>query len=143
LIITQPKELIGAFVNVRQGFPPETSWGHFNALALVRKDVLVAGVIYNTYDEANVNMHIGALEGSKWLTQDFLFAAFDYPFNELGKKRITAIIRESNSQAREFVLNLGFSIEGELKDYYANGDTQMMYGMLRKQCRFLDMKKAA
>ncbi len=93
MIITQPKEAIGGFVNIRQGLPPGTPWGPFNALGLVRNNELVAGVIYNNREGANVCMHIGAVDGAKWLNEEFLFAAFDYPFNELGKRRVTACLR--------------------------------------------------
>jgi RimJ/RimL family protein N-acetyltransferase len=135
VIITQPKELIGAFVNVRQGCKPDMSWGNFNALGLVRNGRLVAGVIYNCYEAANVNMHIGAI-GSHWLTRQFLFAAFDYPFNQLNKRRATAMIRKKNSRTRKFAEHLGFVYEGTMVNYYADDDL-ICYGMLRENCRFL------
>lgn len=141
IIISQPNELISAFVNVKQGFHAETSWGNFNALGLVRNGHLVAGVIYNGYEAGNVNMHIGAEEGKKWMTPDFLFAAFDYPFNQLGKRRVTAYLRSKNERAIEFAKNLGFKYEGKLVNFYKDDD-QVIYGLLKEQCRFL-MKKAA
>jgi len=142
MIITQPKELIGAFVNVQQGYSAETPWGNFNALGLVVADRLVAGVIYNGYEAANVNMHIGAIEGSHWLTPSFLFAAFDYPFNELNKRRASAYIKAKNKRAIQFARNLGFKYEGTLKNFYKDDD-QLVYGMLREHCRFLEIRKAA
>lgn len=145
LIISQPKEIIGAFVNVRQGFKPETSWGNFNALGLVRNGHLVAGVIYNVYEAANVNMHIGADDGAKWLTRGFLFAAFDYPFNQLGKRRVSAFMRATNKKAISFAENLGFTYEGTLPHYYWQDDA-LMYGMVKEKCRFLQrvtVRKAA
>lgn len=143
MIISQPKELIGAFVNVRQGFPPETSWGNFNALGLVRNGHLVGAVIYNGYEAANVNLHVGAVEGSRWATPEFLYAVFDYPFNQLGKRRISAYIRAKNKKTIAFVKNLGFQYEGMLKHFYPNGDDMAVYGLLRENCRFLSMRKAA
>ena len=141
MIITQPKELIGAFVNVMQGWPAEASWGNHNAMGLVRGGKLVAGLIFNGYEGANVNMHISAIDGRKWLTPEFLFAAFDYPFNELGRKRVTAFMRSKNDRAISFAKNLGFEYEGTMKNYYADDDA-VVYGLLRENCRFL-MRKAA
>ncbi len=141
MIITQPKELIGAFVNVRQGLDQAAPWGNFNALGLVRGGTLVAGVIYNNFEGTNVCMHIGAVGGAKWLNEEFLHAAFDYPFNELGKRRVTACIRASNRKAIKFVKNLGFEYEGTMKHYYSDDD-MVIHGMLRDKCRFL-MRKAA
>lgn len=126
---------------MRQGFPPTTSWGNFNALGLVTSGRLVAGVIYNAYEGANVNMHIGAV-GSHWMTPEFLFAAFDYPFNELGKRRITACVRSKNARAIKFVKKLGFEYEGTMRHYYKDDD-MLFFGMLRDKCRFLDLRKAA
>jgi RimJ/RimL family protein N-acetyltransferase len=144
MIISQPKEMIGAFVNVRQNFPPETSWGTYNALGLVSNGTLVAGVIYNCFEGANVNMHIGAVEGSKWMTQDFLHAAFDYPFNQLNRRRVSACINSHRKKAISFVENLGFEYEGLSKNFYENGDL-LRYGMLRENCRFIKdtFRKAA
>ena len=141
MIISQPKEMIGAFVNIRQNFPPETSWGVFNALGLVNSGTLVAGVIYNCFEGMNCNMHVGAIDGSKWMTQEFLHAAFDYPFNQLRMRRVTACIHSSRNKAISFVKNLGFEYEGRMKHYYENGD-MLLYGMLREKCRFLDRKAA-
>jgi hypothetical protein len=139
LIITQPKELIGAFVNVRQGLPQDTSWGNYNALGLVKNGTLVLGVIYNGYEAANVNMHIGAIDGARWMTREILFAAFDYPFNELKKRRASAFMRVSNKRAISFAENLGFIYEGTLKHYYWKEDA-VMYGMTKENCRFLKMR---
>ncbi len=145
MIISQPKEMIGSFVNVRQGFPPDTSWGNFNALGLVRDGILVAGVIYNCFEGVNVNMHIGAVDGSKWMTADFLHASFDYPFNQLKRRRVSACINSNRKKAVSFVEHLGFEYEGRRKNYYENGD-MLLYGMLREKCRFIrniQIRKAA
>ena len=141
MIITQPKELIGAFVNERQGCPAHASWGNFNAMGLIKGKTLVAGVIYNAYEAANVNMHIGAVDGARWLTREFLFAAFDYPFNELGRRRVSAFMRASNKKAISFIENIGFEYEGKLLHYYPKDDA-LMYGMVKEKCRFL-LRKAA
>ena len=142
MIITQPKELIGAFVNVMQGVPQEASWGpNYNAMGLVRSGKLVAGLIYNGYEGANVNMHIGAIVGAKWLNKEFLFAAFDYPFNELGKRRATAFMASTNKRTIKFVKNLGFVYEGTMPHYYVDDDA-VVYGLLRENCRFLFRKAA-
>lgn len=140
MIIAQPKDLIGAYVNVKQGLPADTPWGNFTALGLITGGRLVAGVIYNCCEGANSNMHVGA-EGSNWMTPEFLYAAFDYPFNQLERRRVTAPIRSSNTKAIRFVENLGFKYEGTMKHYYEDSD-MLFYGMLRKDCRFLERKAA-
>ena len=136
MIITQPKELIGAFVNMKQGLPPSLSWGAFTAIGLVRDGHLVCGLVYNGSEVANVNLHIGAVEGSRWMTRELLFAAFDYPFNQLGKRRITACVRGKNKRAERFVKKMGFVYEGTMADYFKDDDL-LFYGMLKEDCRFI------
>ncbi len=136
MIIAQPKEVIARFVALRAGRPEFEPWGNFTALGLVRDDSLVAGVVYNNFEAANVCAHIGAIEGRQWLTRDFLQAMFAYPFVEMGKRRITALVAKKNRHARGFVENLGFVYEGTLKHYYDRDDLTV-YGLIREKCRFL------
>ena len=140
-IITEPKELIAAFVAVRQGAKPDAPWGSYSAIGLKRDGRLVAGVIYNSNESANICMHVGAEDGSKWMTRDFLYACFYYPFEQLGKRRVTACIRSGNKKAADFVENLGFKYEARLPHWYGEED-MLVYGMLRERCRFLEKKAA-
>ena len=142
MIISQPKELIAGFVNVRQGYAPTASWGTFNALGLIRGGRLVAGVIYNDYSGMNAYMHVSAEEGCRWMTPAFLFAAFDYPFNQLGLQRVTAKVKGKNRKAISFIENLGFEYEGTMRHFFKDDDA-LIYGLLKARCRFLDMRKAA
>lgn len=142
-IIAQPKELIAAFVSARQGLDVATPVASpYTALGLIRSDRLVAGVIYNFSDGGNVCMHVGAIDGSHWMTPGFLIAAFDYPFNQLQKRRVTAMMRKRAKKARAFIENLGFAYEGKCAHYFHDDDL-ILYGMLRANCRFLEMRQAA
>ena len=141
-IVAQPKSEVGAFVNARQGLPESHSWGGYSALGLVKRGELVAGVIYNNFDGANACMHIGAIEGCKWATPEFLFAVFDYPFSQLKLRRVTAPVHSKNKRSMDFVRNLGFTHDGILRNYYHDGDLNL-FGMLRENCRFLEIRKAA
>lgn len=139
MIFTQPKEAIAGFVNARQGCDPTTPWGHFTAIGLVRSNQMVAGVIYNNRDAENVCMHVGAVDGKKWLNKELLFAAFDYPFNELKCARVTACVRSKNKKAKAFVKKLGFKYEGKFRRYYKDDD-MLVYGMLKDECRHLEKR---
>jgi RimJ/RimL family protein N-acetyltransferase len=96
---------------------------------------LVAGVAYAEWNGPNVVCHI-ASEGSHWLTRPYLWAIFDYPFNQLGCKRITVCVGEGNEPSRRFVKHLGFNQEAELYGAHPTGDL-IIYGMFREECRFL------
>lgn len=95
---------------------------------------LVAGVLYEDWNGANVVCHIAG--DGQWLNRRFLWAMFDYPFNQLGVKRITGIVPSCNTQARRFDEHLGFELEATLHDAHPQGDL-LVYVMPRSKCRWL------
>lgn len=134
MIIAQPKDVIARFVSDTiggNGMP----WGEYTALGLVRDDDLVAGVIYNHNSDAAICMHVGAV-GKQWLNREFIFACFDYPFNQLGKQRVTGLVPKKNKAARRFDEHLGFKLEGCMRQGLI-GDDLLVYGMLRGECRWI------
>ena len=138
-IIAQPKDAISAFVSIRQN--QANPWGRvdgYSTLGLLRNGYLIAGVVYNNFEAKNVCAHIAAIEGRHWLNRQFLFAMFDYPFTQLGKNRITGLVARSNHTCRRFVRSLGFKLEGKMPGYYENDD-MLIFGMLRKDCRWLQL----
>jgi len=135
VIIAQPQEQIAAFVALMQGLPV-SEWGQYSALGLVKDGYLVAGVVYNNWAGAGVCAHIGAVAGRRWLDRAFLRAMFDYPFNQEGRRRITALVARKNKHARAFTENLGFRYEGCVRHSLPTDDW-MLYGMLREECRFI------
>lgn len=97
---------------------------------------LVAGVAYAEWNGPNVVCHIASDRTRRWLTRPYLWAMFDYPFNQLKCKRITVCIGEGNLASRGFVENLGFSDEARLWAAHPTGDL-IIYGMFKNECRFL------
>lgn len=135
-LITQPKELIARFVAQTAGRPFADMHTSYTALGWVRRGELIAGLIYKDFTASNCGIHIGTIGGGHWLTRTLLRAIFDYPFNQLGLRRMTAPIAKKNKPARRFAENLGFCYEGCLKHYYPDDDL-IVYGMLREKCRHL------
>jgi len=138
MIIVQPQELIAQFVAMRQKQPEP--WGQYTAIGYAKDGFLIAGVIYNQFGAANVCAHIAAIEGKRWATREFLHAMFDYPFNQLGKRRITALVAKKNHTARAFVKRLGFKQEGCLEHYFERDD-MLCFGMTREKCRWIAPKQ--
>ena len=100
-----------------------------------KKDWL-AVVVYNALDESNLGISI-ATDSPKWCSKAVLKVIFGFPFIQLGVNRITATIRETNEKSTELVKRLGFILEGQLQKYYATGETAMIYGMTKDNCRWL------
>jgi len=63
-------------------------------------------------------MHIAAESKGKWLTKDFLWYMFVYPFNQLKVEAIIAPIKVGNNKALNFVKRLGFKVEEEIFGMY-------------------------
>jgi len=101
---------------------------------------LVAGVAYANWNGVNVECHIASDGSRKWLTRQYLWTIFDYPFNQMGAKRITTCVGEGNLDSTRFTQHLGFTIEARLKGAHPTGDL-LIFRLLRHDCRWIRMRK--
>jgi RimJ/RimL family protein N-acetyltransferase len=106
------------------------------ALGLERNGKLVAGVVYEQFNGASVNMHISAVPGRHWCNRLLLWAMFDYPFNVLKVRRVTGLICSTNADSIRFAEHIGFQHEATLKDASPNGDL-LVYVLFKDQCKYL------
>ena len=101
-----------------------------------RDESIVAGVAYAEWNGPNVVCHIASEGSRRWLTRAYLWTIFDYPFNQLGCKRITVCVGEGNQDSRRFVEHLGFTQEATLEGAHPSGDL-IVYRMFKADCRYL------
>lgn len=99
-----------------------------------------AVVVYNGREDANIGISIASAT-PKWASKSMLRVAFNYPFVQLGLNRVTGYIRETNTKARRNAERLGFKLEGEMRQYYKNGDSCMVYGLTKDECRWIEHGK--
>lgn len=99
----------------------------------------LAVACFDNYNKVNINVHLAAVSGKRWLNREFLWYCFYYPFVQLGVKRITGIAASSNTEVRKFMLNIGFTLEATLKDAHPDGDL-LVYCMTKDNCRWLTLK---
>lgn len=123
-------EWVGARMGFQQYFPNATGIGW------ARGGKICCGVTYEGYNGASINAHIAAVEGRRWLTRKFLWAIFDYPFNQVGVGRITATIAEGNTAARRFNEHLGFTVEARLERAHPSGAI-IVSRMFKDECRWI------
>lgn len=105
------------------------------SIGLERNGELVAVVVYDSFSECDVNMHIASDGTSRWMNKALLLAAFAYPFGQLGLRRVTGMVPAKNEAALKFDENLGFVREG----YHRNAlpdDDLVSLAMFRENCRF-------
>lgn len=105
-----------------------------------RNGELVAGVAYGNWNGVNVECHIASDGTRRWMTREYLWAIFDYPFNRVGgtygAKRITVCVGEGNAASRRFVEHLGFKLEAKLAGAHPTGDL-LIFRLLKHECRWI------
>ena len=109
------------------------------AIGLEENGELIAGVVFDHYTGPSISMHVAAT-GKRWMTKDFLWRCFAYPFIQLQCNRITGLVRADNIAAQKFDEHLGFKREGLLRKAAKDGTDYIVYGMLREECRWLEIR---
>lgn len=125
------------FVASRVG---EKEFEGYTAIGLERDGELIAGVLYEQHNGPNVMMHVASNGTRHWMTPAYMAACFKYPFLCLNVNRVTGLVRSDNQDAQRFDEALGFKHEGVLREAAADGTDLILYGMLKRECRYLDGK---
>lgn len=124
------------FAFVRQ-FTPVNLVEGLQAIGLEKDGELVAGVLYEGFNGHNVWMHVGAMPGKRWMTKEYLKAAFLYPFVQLKCSRVSGYVEAWNMDARKFDEHLGFKKEAVLSGAASDGGDVILYVMRREDCRYV------
>lgn len=106
------------------------------AIGIMRENRICGAVVYDSFTSVDCQMHVASDGSGHWMTRSFLRAVFEYPFVQLGYKRVTVPVAESNKRARVFVMNLGFKQEG-YHPYGAKDGASITHGMLRENCAWI------
>jgi RimJ/RimL family protein N-acetyltransferase len=110
-------------------------WARYVCLGLEQEGMLVAGVVLESYNGRNANVHVAGI-GRNWLNRNMLTTFFHYCFDHLGLQRLTGLVAVSNTAALAFDRHLGFQPEFLMRDGAEDGDLQVLC-MRREDCRFL------
>ena len=103
--------------------------------------VLAGGVVYAGYTGRSIGLHVAGFRDD-WINKEMLWAAFDYPFVQLGCEYIFGQVPSDNLRALEFDLKLGFKIVARIEDVFDGADLVVLK-MRKSECRFLKMKRSA
>jgi len=99
---------------------------------------LLGGVIYTNYTGHSIHIHVAGFN-PRWLSRDFLWVTFDYPFNQLMVEAIFAQVKSSNRHALEFDRKIGFQTINIMQDVYKD-EACYVLKMKREDCRHLKIK---
>lgn len=100
--------------------------------------LLLGGVIYQNFTGESIGIHMAGFH-PRWVNKDMLWVSFDYPFNQLGVKRIFGQVPESNAKALELDLRLGFRIVTKIDGVFRDGGVIVIV-LEREDCKWLDLK---
>ena len=133
--------VIERFIARAAGYGEEVPLGMPNTLSFWDKKGLKVALAYNHYTGPNIAIHAAARQGALWCHPAILYHVFAYPFLQLKTRRVTAPVSGRNVKCIEMLLNMGFQHEGTLREADVKGANLLIFGMLKRECRWLDYKE--
>lgn len=126
----------GAYRFLTQFFPLERT-EHMKGIVQERDGEVIAAALYVEFNGTNVFVHLAGMPGRKWLTRDFLYWGFHYPFEQLKCKRITCWVEADNKDSQRFCEHIGWKHEATLQGIGRNGVDVLIYRMFREDCKYV------
>lgn len=106
-------------------------------IARVEDDELVGGVLYQAFTGASIGIHMAGFN-PHWANRDMIWAAFHYPFQQLGCQRMFGQVPETNAAALEINTKLGFKEVARIAGMYDDG-AAVIFCMEKQDCRWLKL----
>lgn len=134
-------ELVAAWVARMQGVEPQTFGKNYRTLAFFDERGMKLAVVYNAFTGTNVSIHFAARKGALWAHHETLNIIYNYAYGTMGCKRVTAPILSTNKAAIAAALAVGYKLEGVLRQMDKSGADLHIYGMLKEECRWLNLRR--
>jgi RimJ/RimL family protein N-acetyltransferase len=96
-----------------------------------RTKILGAVAFQNHRPEYRAIEWTAAADTANWLSPKIINMIMRYPFDQLGCRRITAFIAESNHRSRDFQQRFGFKQEGRLRRFINAREDMLIFGLLQ------------
>lgn len=112
------------------------------AIACEVGDEIAAVTVWSGFDQCNCLISIASDGSRRWMTREFLYRSFAYPFVQLGLPRVTAKVDEINSDSLRLGFHLGFIEEGRMRRAAPGGRDEIIMGLLKENCRWIDLNLA-
>lgn len=109
-------------------------FGPSRSVGIVHGATLVAGVVYHDYRPQHGDCQITiAATSPRWAGRETIAYLLQYPFLELGCRRISTTVRSDNARALDMNVRLGFVIEGRRRHFFGPGIDCIEFGWLRSE----------
>lgn len=112
------------------------SFGDSVCIGYYKSNKIVGGIVFNEYRVEDIVMS-AAFENKECFTKENIAHVFHYPFQQLKCHRLTAYTETDNKKANKILKQLGFTQEGTLREIGENKQDANIYGMLRKECKWI------
>lgn len=108
-------------------------------IARVGPDFKPLGVFWydNYFLGGSIRMHVRGF-APNWLNREFLWLAFDYPFNQLFVPKVLGFIRGDNEEVTKFSTKLGFKPVAWVDDVFPNYVPLIILELHKSDCKWLD-----
>jgi RimJ/RimL family protein N-acetyltransferase len=134
--LTTDLELLGPWAWKRMG-PGEWHPQGKTALGELDDDGDIKwAVVYDDYElDGSIYIHT-AITSPKYVTRRALQAVFEYPFHQLGVKKVLAKINSENHKSLTFNMRLGFQVEAIIEDAYDVGNMYIL-SLTPERCQWI------
>ncbi|CAN7304505.1 N-acetyltransferase [Phyllobacterium sp. LjRoot231] len=110
------------------------------ALGCERDGEIVGAVIFDTFGSSDCLIHVVTNGKRRWFNRELATRVCAFPFTQCGFKRITALISADNEPSLRFIKGFGgFVQEGVMRQGGTKGEDLIMFGLLRRDCRWLPL----
>lgn len=106
--------------------------GSYTIASVERSGRILAVVVYTNWHRTGCELAI-ASTSPRWATQGFIRACLSYPFDQLGLKRLSMVTSAGNMPCRKLCRYLGAKVEGRLREWYADGNDAIVYGLFKSE----------
>lgn len=140
-LVINDRKRIGAWVAAQIGAC--RPWTNSGALGVEDEHgELVAGVVLDAYRaKGSGSLHCAGI-GKRWLTREFLFAVFDYCFNQLELKALINTVAANNPDSIRFTEHIGFKEIHRVTQGWDGEADMIIYQLHRDDCRWLGERNA-
>lgn len=107
-------------------------FGECSTIAVWRGKELCAVAVYSACNGINCEFTLAASTFS-WLRRPILKIMAAYPFQQLGCRRMTLLVKAQNARVQNLARRLHFVREGCLREFFPDGDDCHVYGLSRKE----------
>lgn len=99
----------------------------------------LGGVLYSNFTGESITAHTASWK-RHWVSRDMIYVCFDYPFNQLGVKRIFGQVKEDNEAALKFNEHMGFRVVARIEGVHPGNMAAIVMVLEKSECRLLAIK---